>query len=188
MTVYEILNKIQTELKAPKNQRNNFGNYNFRSLEGILEAVKPLLNGAIVTINDEMVFIGERYYIKATITITYDGLSISDSAYAREAESQKGMNLSQLTGSTSSYARKYSANGLFLIDDTKDADTDEHHQQVDRPEKKPTFDRQKEIDSISELVKTKSLTDTDKEQIKSDIRHAKTKKDFETIYASVEGI
>ena len=123
MTVYEILNKIQVELKAPKNQQNKFGNYNYRSCEDILEAVKPHLAGSVVTISDEIELVGMRFYIKATITITYDGQSISCSAYAREDESQKGMSASQLTGSTSSYARKYSANGLFLIDDTKDADT-----------------------------------------------------------------
>jgi len=123
MTVYEILNNIQTKLKVPKNQYNKFGEYNYRSCEDILEAVKPLLSGSIITINDEVVNIGNRFYIKAIITITYDGESISCSAFAREDENQKGMSVSQVTGSTSSYARKYSANGLFLIDDTKDADT-----------------------------------------------------------------
>jgi len=118
----EILNKIQKELKAPKNQYNAFGKYKYRSCEDILEAVKPLLEDAILTINDEMVVIGERYYIKATATLTEADKSISATAYAREPEEKKGMDSAQITGATSSYARKYALNGLFLIDDTKDSD------------------------------------------------------------------
>jgi len=119
----KILNKIQKELKAPKNQFNAFGKYKYRSCEDILEAVKPLLEDATLTINDEMVVIGERYYIKATVTLTEADKSISTTAYARESEEKKGMDSAQITGATSSYARKYALNGLFLIDDTKDADT-----------------------------------------------------------------
>jgi hypothetical protein len=118
----EILNKIQKELKAPKNQYNAFGKYKYRSCEDILEAVKPLLNNATLVINDEMVVIGERYYIKATATLTEADKSISATAYAREPEEKKGMDSAQITGATSSYARKYALNGLFLIDDTKDSD------------------------------------------------------------------
>jgi len=118
----EILNKIQKELKAPKNQYNAFGKYKYRSCEDILEAVKPLLNNATLIINDEMVVIGERYYIKATATLTEADKSISATAYAREPEEKKGMDSAQITGATSSYARKYALNGLFLIDDTKDSD------------------------------------------------------------------
>lgn len=119
----EILKKIQKELKAPKNQKNTFGGYMYRSCEDILEAVKPLLEGALLVISDEMVVVGDRYYIKATATITEGDKSMSATAYAREPIIKKGMDEAQITGSTSSYARKYALNGLFLIDDTKDADT-----------------------------------------------------------------
>lgn len=118
----ETLNKIQRELKAPKGQKNTFGNYNYRSCEDILEAVKPLLGTAILTINDEVVLIGDRYYIKATATIKQGEESFSISAFAREPEGRKGMDEAQVTGATSSYARKYALNGLFAIDDTKDSD------------------------------------------------------------------
>ena len=119
--------KIQNELKAPKGNYSSYGGFKYRSCEDILEAVKPLLKeeGLTLTISDEMVMVGERYYIKATATIRDGEESISVSAYAREAESKKGMDESQITGTASSYARKYALNGLFLIDDTKDADTDE---------------------------------------------------------------
>ena len=117
---------IQTELKAPKNQRNSFGNYNYRSCEDVLEALKPLLakHECLLNISDTIEYIGERFYVKATATVTNaKGLQVSSTAYAREEETKKGMDGSQITGSSSSYARKYALNGLFLIDDTKDADT-----------------------------------------------------------------
>lgn len=119
---------IQSKLKAPKGQNNTFGGYKYRSCEDILEAVKPLLAGneAQLTLSDEMVAVGDRVYVKATATFTSkDGTEVV-TAWAREAESKKGMDASQVTGATSSYARKYALNGLFLIDDTKDADTDEY--------------------------------------------------------------
>lgn len=126
MKVAEILQHIQTELKAPKNQKNNFGGYKYRNLESILENVKPLLNkyNAVLTITDDIITVGERIYVKAIATITSveDGDNITVSAYAREDVAKKGMDLSQLTGACSSYARKYALNGLFCIDDTKDAD------------------------------------------------------------------
>ena len=133
----KILNTIQKELNAPKNQRNNFGNYNYRSCEDILSAVKPLLGDAILTLNDEIVLIGDRYYVKATAGISHGEHMITATAYAREDASKKGMDLSQLTGSCSSYARKYALNGLFCIDDTKDADTQDNTQQAteDDPDK-----------------------------------------------------
>ncbi len=118
----EILNKIQRELKAPKGQRNTFGNYNYRSCEDILEAVKPLLGEATLTLQDEIVLIGERYYVRATATLTHDKVEITSVAYAREALAKKGMDEAQITGAASSYARKYALNGLLCIDDTKDAD------------------------------------------------------------------
>jgi len=117
------LNEIQKKLKANKGQRNSFGNYNYRSCEDILEAVKPLLGEATLVISDRVVLIGERYYIKATATLTDKTESVTGTAYAREPAEKKGMDLAQITGATSSYARKYALNGLFCIDDTKDADT-----------------------------------------------------------------
>ena len=117
---------IQAELKAPKGQRNNFGNYNYRSCEDILEAVKPLChkNNCFLTLSDAIVMLGDRFYIKATAKITNsEGVEVLTTAFAREAETKKGMDCSQITGSASSYARKYALNGLFDIDDTKDADT-----------------------------------------------------------------
>jgi hypothetical protein len=119
----KTLNKIQKELKAPKGQKNTFGNYNYRSCEDILEAVKPLLGDAVLTITDDIVQVGDRFYVKATATITEDEKSVSVSAFARESLDKKGMDSAQITGATSSYARKYALNGLFCIDDTKDADT-----------------------------------------------------------------
>ena len=124
------LTLIQTSLKAPKSQRNNFGNYNYRSCEDILEAVKPLLaqHDCTLTISDDIILVGERFYIKATATVKNStGESESTTAFAREAESKKGMDESQITGSASSYARKYALNGLFAIDDTKDADATNTH-------------------------------------------------------------
>lgn len=121
----ELIN-IQAELKAPKSQRNDFGRYNYRSCEDILEAVKPLLNkeGCILLLSDEIINIGNRNYVKATATfIGPKDKTVSVSANACEPETQKGMNSAQITGSASSYARKYALNGLFAIDDTKDADT-----------------------------------------------------------------
>ena len=117
---------IQQGLKAPKGQYNSFGKYHYRSCEDILEAVKELLGdqSCILNISDELVLIGDRYYVKATATITNsEGKSVSTTAFARESESKAGMDSSQITGSASSYARKYALNGLFCIDDTKDADT-----------------------------------------------------------------
>lgn len=117
--------EIQKLLKANKGQRNNFGNYNYRSCEDILEAVKPLCvdRGVLLTLSDKIVLVGDRVYVEATATIQKGDKSIPVTAYAREAESKKGMDVSQITGSASSYARKYALNGLFCIDDTKDADT-----------------------------------------------------------------
>jgi len=127
------LNLIQTKLNAPKNQRNTFGNYNYRSCEDILEALKPLLKetGCTLTISDDVVLVGDRYYIKATATIANEkGDRISNTAYAREPEGKKGMDEAQVSGATSSYARKYALNGLFCIDDCKDADTMDNREET----------------------------------------------------------
>ncbi len=119
--------KVQGQLKAPKGQHNSFGNYNYRSCEDILEAVKPLCTsaGLLLTLSDEVIEVGGRVYVKATAEVSDGTKSHSVAAYAREQESKKGMDAAQITGSASSYARKYALNGLFCIDDTKDADTDE---------------------------------------------------------------
>ena len=138
MGIKEKLMNIQQELKAPKGQKNSFGNYNYRSCEDILEAVKPLLSQykCVLTIGDELVNIGERYYIKAQATLAdvENEDMVVNVAYARESLEKKGMDDSQITGATSSYARKYALNGLFAIDDTKDADTDEYHKQTNKKE------------------------------------------------------
>lgn len=125
----ERLIHIQGELKAPKSQENKFGGYKYRSCEDILEAVKPLLKKEKVTltISDDIVEVGGRVYVKATATLSDGEETISTSAFAREAETKKGMDDSQITGSASSYARKYALNGLFAIDDTKDADATNTH-------------------------------------------------------------
>lgn len=138
-TLLERLSKVQTALKAPKGQRNSFGNYNYRSCEDILEALKPLLaeQSLNLTLSDEILMVGERYYVKATATL---GLNDKDgrldaTAYAREEDTRKGMGADQLTGAASSYARKYALNGLFLIDDTKDSDaTNDHGKATEKPE------------------------------------------------------
>lgn len=144
MNIYEKLSNIQNELKAPKGQFNKFGGYKYRSCEDILEAVKPICKkyNCVLVLSDTLVNIGERYYIQATARLTncevktaIDGLKesedncISNTAYAREEKDKKGMDSSQITGTASSYARKYALNGLFNIDDTKDADTDEFTKQ-----------------------------------------------------------
>lgn len=141
----EALIKIQQKLKAPKNQLNKFGGYKYRSCEDILEAVKPLLaeHGCQLTLTDDIVEVGGRIYVKAMATL-FDGKATeSSTAYAREAESKKGMDESQITGTASSYARKYALNGLFLIDDTQDADTDSFREQQDKPQKPQQPQQQK---------------------------------------------
>ena len=136
MSLITELARIQTTLKAPKNQVNSFGKYKYRSCEDILEAVKPLLNGLVLTVSDEMVAVGDRVYVKATCTITDGTDTILNTGFAREAPIKKGMDDSQITGAASSYARKYSLNGLFLIDDTQDSDaTNTHGKQAVAPKK-----------------------------------------------------
>lgn len=135
--------QIQSTLKAPKGQRNNFGNYNYRSCEDILEALKPLLkaHNCHVTLCDEMIALNERVYVKAFATITNEvGDKVTATAFAREADNKKGMDSSQLTGATSSYARKYALNGLFAIDDNKDADTNQFQQQTQQMQP-PSFNQ-----------------------------------------------
>lgn len=133
MSLLEKLLAVQMELKAPKGQYNKFGGYNYRSCEDILEAVKPLCmkHECVLTISDDIIEIGGRVYVKAIATLTdIDGQTeITNTAFAREPAEKKGSDASQITGAASSYARKYALNGLFCIDDTRDADTDEYRKQ-----------------------------------------------------------
>lgn len=158
--VFGKLVKIQNELKAPKNQYNSFGKYHYRSCEDILEGLKPVLlkHNASLYIYDSLELIGERYYVKATVTFVdvESGDKIVNTAYARESADKKGMDDSQVTGATSSYARKYALNGLFLIDDTKDADMDEYQNQQNKPSKKTTkaetkTDEQKNVEMAANV-------------------------------------
>ena len=153
--------KIQTELKAPKTQFNKFGGYQYRSCEDIVEALKPLQEKykCVVLLNDELVIIGDRYYIKATATIINEkGDKLSVSALAREPEIKKGMDESQITGSSSSYARKYALNGLFAIDDTKDADaTNNQGNEPSKNQKQTlilTLEQKRDITELLEATNT----------------------------------
>ena len=154
----EALIKIQSELVATKSQYNSFGKYYYRSCEDILEAVKPLLSkyNAELTISDDVVSVGDRVYVKATVSITDGKETKTVTAFAREPLDRKGQDSSQITGATSSYARKYALNGLFLIDDNKDADTDENRNETEERSKskggKPSY-------TEDQLTKMKSWAD-----------------------------
>lgn len=165
MNIYEKLLNVQTELKAPKGQFNTFGKYKYRSCEDILEALKPVLNKYKLTffINDEIVEVNNRNYVKATITIINiekPDEQIQTSALAREEETKKGMDGSQITGASSSYARKYALNGMFMIDDTKDSDSTNTHEK-DKTEQEKVKDflnsRNGMIEKLSEYVKGDKL-------------------------------
>ena len=165
MTIHEKMMKIQTTLKAPKNLFNSFGNYKYRNAEGILEAVKPLLaeNKLSMYISDDVQAVNDRVYVKATVSI-FDietGESVMATASAREALNKKGMDDSQITGTASSYARKYALNGIFLLDDTKDADTDENQKERTARSNKQEQEKNKEkLDQMKiSLVKQKTLLD-----------------------------
>lgn len=151
MSIYKKLLTIQQELKAPKNQYNAFGKYYYRSCEDILEGLKPILkdNNCVLKIDDELEVKGERYYVSATATLidAENGETIDTKAYAREAESKKGMDESQVSGATSSYARKYALNGLFCIDDVKDADSTNTHGQ--KKESKPQTPQPKKVEYVT---------------------------------------
>ncbi len=129
------LQEIQKELKAPKSQFNSFGNYKYRNCEDILEAVKPLLGESILTLSDEIIMLGDRYYVKASALFSCDNLKVEVCAYARESIDKKGMDSAQITGAASSYARKYALNGLFLIDDARDPDTQDNSKKETNQEK-----------------------------------------------------
>ena len=159
MNIYEKLMNIQKELKAPKCQYNSFGKYKYRSCEDILESVKPLLEKYKVTIilTDKLEQIGERYYIraKAILIDTESNNSIENTAYAREEETKKGMDGSQITGASSSYARKYALNGLFGIDDNKDSDTTNIQNKEEKEDKKAS---PKQIELIQKYYQGENLT------------------------------
>lgn len=159
MGVYEKLLNVQKELKAPKNQYNSFGKYKYRSCEDVLEGLKPVLDKykATLFITDDIVVVEGRFYVKATATFvdTESGEKLSNTAFARESDAKKGMDESQVTGATSSYARKYALNGLFLIDDTKDSDTNEYQQEKANKQTK-----------VEQPKETKSETTEPQEQFK----------------------
>jgi len=156
VSINDKLYDIQQKLKAPKSQFNDFAKFPYRNCEDILEAVKPLLNGAIVLLSDEIILVGDRVYVKATATLREGEESISVSANAREALTKKGMDDSQITGSTSSYARKYALNGLFLIDDTKDADSQDNKEAKSTPKKPPIGKREVTSNDLNWIKAIKS--------------------------------
>ena len=161
MGIYEKLMIIQQDLIAPKNQYNSFGKYNYRSCEDILERLKPCLKKvkAVVTMSDEIIEISGRHYVRSTAYLhdTESDAYVQNSAYAREEESKKGMDASQVTGSASSYARKYALNGLFCIDDVKDADTRDNRQK-DAEQQKSFEDTERRIASqLISSTKVKAL-------------------------------
>lgn len=186
----EALIRIQSELKAPKSQYNSFGKYSYRNAEDILEAVKPLLSkyNATMYITDEVVEVGSRIYVKATVTLSDGKETITASAYAREPETRKGMDDSQITGATSSYARKYALNGLFAIDDTKDNDTNELREE-----------REERIAYEEKQVKKSKFTDEQMAQMKkwndgtftteelADIKKRLAGKDFAKVIEETQG-
>lgn len=196
LNLLEKLSEVQNELKAPKSQKNTFGNYKYRSAEDILESVKPILKEQRLSlvISDELKNIGERYYVEATANL-YDldsDKTLSNKAFAREEETKKGMDGSQITGTASSYARKYALNGLFNIDDTKDADTDEYQNQTTKSEttKKVSLATESQIKIIKEklseeqigqaldLVKRKKLEDLTIEEASSLIKKIRGEKQW----------
>lgn len=144
--ITQKLIKVQSELKAPKGQHNDFGNYYYRSAEDVFEAVKPLLTeqGLLMTITDIIEQVGERYYIQAKVILTDGEDTIEVTGYARESLNKKGMDDSQITGTASSYARKYAMNGLFLIDDTKDSDSNENRIERENRAKKADVEAERE--------------------------------------------
>lgn len=187
MTVYKKLIEVQKELKAPKNQRNTFGNYNYRSCEDILEALKPVLSehGATVFISDKPVVKENLFsYIEATATFvdTESGDSVSVTAYAREAETKKGMDPSQITGSASSYARKYALNGLFLIDDTRDSDSDEYQKITGSKQK--AFSKDDVTALRLDLVKVATATKKDVNELEAWVSQQIGVNSFESINQS----
>ena len=188
MTVYKKLIKVQQELKAPKNQRNTFGNYNYRNAEDILEALKPILAKyeATATISYKIIVKENLWtYVEATATFVdiETGEYTCTTGYAREAETKKGMDPSQITGSASSYAGKYALNGLFLIDDTKDADTDEHHRQTAGAKQK-AFSKDDVTALRLDLVKVATATKKDVNELEAWVSQQIGVENFDSINQS----
>nr|DAV83604.1 MAG TPA: ERF superfamily protein [Caudoviricetes sp.] len=175
--IFGVLQAIQSELVAPKGQYNSFGKYNYRSAEDILEALKPILkkHNAAITLSDEIVYIEGRHYVEASVTLFAEGEAIGAKASAREEETKKGMDGSQITGTASSYARKYALNGLFAIDDNKDPDTDEYASQTGKqaPAQKPAQSKpasnQKQNQRASGNVKY--ITGAQAKKLREDIKN-----------------
>ncbi|WP_163579078.1 ERF family protein [Gracilibacillus saliphilus] len=191
---------VQSKLKVPKDQKNNFGNYNYRSAEDILEGVKPLNaeEGLLLTLTDEPILTGDRYYIKATATITDGNETHSVTAYARESLNKKGVDDSQITGTASSYARKYALNGLYLIDDTKDADTDEYQNQNNNTQTYQTQGKppngnlsSKQVSRLFAIAKEAGFSNEDVKQVlMKDYKKTQakdlTKKEYDEVVARLE--
>lgn len=175
--IFGVLQAIQSELVAPKGQYNSFGKYNYRSAEDILEALKPILkkHNAAITLSDEIVYIEGRYYVEASVTLFAEGEAIGAKASAREEETKKGMDGSQITGTASSYARKYALNGLFAIDDNKDPDTDEYanqtgkQAQAQKPVQSKPASNQKQNQRASGNVKY--ITGAQAKKLREDIKN-----------------
>lgn len=159
--INSLLVEVQSELKAPKGQYNSFGKYNYRSTEDILEGLKPILKekNLVLVVFDDVVQVSDRVYIKSTAKLSYDQETIEVTAFARESLTKKGMDDSQITGTASSYARKYALNGMFLIDDSKDADSDEFSKQnksqkdSEQKSKQPKITLEEVKMSLNDLVK-----------------------------------
>lgn len=183
--LHKSLVAIQSELKAPKNQYNSFGKYKYRSCEDILEAVKPLLQkyGLCLVLSDSVVVLGQdghaRFYVKATATLSDDTGILEVSAFARESLAKKGMDESQITGTSSSYARKYALNGLFLIDDTKDDDTREPSDVTEKNPLKQTTSKKAKDALSSACAKYAKFTGSTVEEVKKGVmaRHDYTASD-----------
>lgn len=160
LSLIEKVVRVQSELKAPKGQYNSFGKYNYRSCEDIVEAVKPILKqyGIVLNLSDELVLIGDRYYIKAVAGLTDGTDVIQSTAYAREPQELKGMTDSQITGTASSYARKYALNGLLAIDDTKDPDTDEFAKTTEQEPKEELKATPKQLEILNKYYTGEKLT------------------------------
>lgn len=175
-SIFVTLQSIQRSLVAPKGQYNSFGKYSYRSAEDILEALKPILqeHDAVLILQDGIVQIGDRYYVEATATLYAVGETIGTTAYAREDDSKKGMDGSQVTGSASSYARKYALNGLFMIDDNKDPDTDEYHNQNNQgssKQQKPAGQKEQSTKTPSKSNGAKTITGAQAKSLRTEIKN-----------------
>lgn len=179
-SIFVTLQSIQQSLVAPKGQYNSFGKYSYRSAEDILEALKPILqeHDAVLILQDGIVQIGDRYYVEATATLYAVGETIGTTAYAREDDSKKGMDGSQVTGAASSYARKYALNGLFMIDDNKDPDTDEYHNQnsqagrtSQKPAQKPNSQQEQPANAQAKNNGAKTITGEQAKAIRTELKN-----------------